>query len=995
MTCYIFVLGKSSYIFSCTIGKPSEGSQNADVFQRHSRLFLNLMVIPLVLISFFANAQVKTTGIPYIQNYPKLVYEAGTQNWGIAQDKNGFMYFANNNGVLRYDGTHWDLIPVSGTSPVRSIAIDDENNIYVGLINDFGILEQNSTGIVQYKSLRHLLPEGINDFDDVWKTYYIQGNIFFQSYENLFILQNGQIRVIRPQNRFHFSFHVNNRLLLYEPDSGIYEYRNGKLDKVPWSDNLTGKEIREILEVRQNHLLIATDRDGIFTVENGKLEKWDVPVSAFSEEYILFSATKIGESFFAFGTIANGVVISDSDGNIIQQLNKNRGLQNNTVLSLFTDRDENLWLGLDNGIDYIETNSPISYISDSEGLGAGYCAKVFDGNLYLGTNQGLYVKSFNHFSYNNEPFELVENTTGQVWSLKIFDDQLFCGHNTGTFIIQGDKAVQISEEEGGWDYIQLNNREDLLLGGHYNGLQIFSKTGNTWNHSKTIKGFNESSRFLWQSDDGTIWMSHGGKGVFRIHLNQELDTVISYSIFNSSNGLPSDVQNILFGFDNQPYISTIAGIYRFNTETNTFVPATRFTENFPVLGRLKTFVPDNEGNYWFISDEESGVFRLNEDLTYTKITTPFKPLENQFINEFEFIYPFNNDHVFIGIENGFAHYSSKFLKSYNRAYQSFITKVELPNLDSTIVLLNRTTGNNFAFPYKKNAFRFHFAAPFFEGYSRLQFSYLLENYYDDWSDWSADHYRDFTNLREGEYIFKLKARNIYGEESEVSTFQFKIMPPWYRSGLAYLLYLFLFGLILLLIYKFFSNRVNTLKRKEIKKHRNELKEREQTFRQQTLLAEKENIRLRNEKLMAEMQHRDKELANQTMSIIHKNELLIKLKEELQHLQKTATDGSVKTKLSALNRRINKEIDNEQQNQIFETYFEEVHKDFFKKIRDKYPELTAREMKLSAYIRMNLTTKEIAVLLNISNRGVEIARYRLRKRFNLERETNLTTFLLNI
>jgi ligand-binding sensor domain-containing protein/DNA-binding CsgD family transcriptional regulator len=988
-------LEKPRYIFSSVIGKPPEGSLNAAIFQRLSKVFLSLIIIPLVLISFFVNAQVKTTGTPYIQNYPKLAYGAGTQNWGIAQDKNGLMYFANNNGVLRFDGTHWDLIPVSGTSPVRSLAIDDDNNIYVGLINDFGVLEQNSTGIVQYKSLRHLLPAGIDDFDDVWKTYNIQGNLFFQSYENLFVLQNGQIQVIRPQSRFHFSFHVNNRLLLYEPDSGIYEYRNGNLDKVPWSDNFTGKEIREILEVQRNHLLIATDRDGIYTVENGKLEKWNVPVSAFSEEYILLSAAKIGESFFAFGTIANGVVISDSDGNIIQHLNKNRRLQNNTVLSLFADHDENLWLGLDNGIDYIETNSPLSYISDFEGLGAGYCAQVFDGNLYLGTNQGLYVKSFNQFSYNNEPFELVENTTGQVWSLKIFDDQLFCGHNAGTFIIQGNKAVQISEEEGGWDYIKLNNREDLILGGHYNGLQIFSKNGSSWSHLKTIKGFNESSRFLFQNDDGTIWMSHGGKGVFRIHLNQELDSVMNYSLFTSSHGLPSDEQNIIFGYNNQIYISTVAGVYRFNAETSTFDIATRFTETFPFNGRLKTFVPDSEGNFWFITDHESGVFRLNEDLTYTKITVPFKPLENQFVNEFEFIYPFNNDHVFIGIENGFAHYSSKFLKSYNRAYQSIITKVELPNLDSTIVLLNRTTGNNFSFPYKKNAFRFHFAAPFFEGHSRLQFSYLLENYYDAWSGWRSDHYRDFTNLREGEYTFKLKARNIYGEESEISTFLFKITPPWYRSKLAYFLYLFLFGLILFLTFKFFSNRIKTLKRKEAEKHQKELKEREQTFQKQSLMAEKENIRLRNEKLTAEMQHRDKELANQTMSIIHKNELLVKLKEELQHLQKTASDGSVKTKLSALNRRINKEIDNEQQNQIFETYFEEVHKEFFKRIRDKYPDLTAREMKLSAYIRMNLTTKEIAVLLNISNRGVEIARYRLRKRFNLERETNLTTFLLNI
>lgn len=956
---------------------------------------LKKLVILFLIPPLFGFGQIKKIGTPYITNYPKSDYNAGTQNWGIIQDEDGFIYFANNNGILRFDGTHWDLIPVSGTSPVRSIAIDDENNIYVGLINDFGVLEQNSSGILQYKSLRYLLPASIDDFDDVWKTYNIKGQLFFQSYENLFVLQNGQIQIIRPQSRFHFSFHVNNRLLLYEPDYGIYEYRNGELDKVPWSDNLTGKEIREILEVRENYLLIATERDGIYKVENGKLEKWDVPVSAFSEEYILFSASKIGESFFAFGTITNGLVISDSDGEIIQHLNKNRGLQNNTILSLFTDHFDNLWLGLDNGIDYIEINSPLSFISDFDGLGAGYCAKVFNGNLYLGTNQGLYVKSFNNFSYNNEPFELVENTTGQVWSLEIFDNQLFCGHHAGTFIIQGDKAIQISEEEGGWDYIELNNRKDLLMGGHYNGLQIFSKKGNIWSHLKTIKGFYESSRFILQSENGTIWMSHGGKGVFSIHLNQELDSVTSYSHFTSSQGLPSDEQNILFRYKDQIYVSTITGIYIFNAKTNAFEPATRFMDTFPFIGRLKTFVRDNEDNLWFITDHELGVFRLNEDLTYTKITAPFKPLENQLINEFEFIYPFNNDHVFIGIENGFAHYSSKLLKSYNRVYQSFITKVELPNLDSAIVLLNRKTENNFTFPYKRNAFRFYFTAPFFEGLPRLQFSNFLENYDQDWSDWSPNNYREFTNLPEGEYTFMLKALNIYGEESETATFQYKVLPPWYQSTTAYFVWFFSFILLFVILVKSISNRIKELKRKETEKHQAALKEREQIYNQQSLLAEKENIRLRNEKLKAEMQHRDKELANQTMSIIHKNELLVKLKEEFQHLQKIATEGSVKTKLAVLIRHIIKEIDNEQQNKIFETYFDEVHNDFFERLRNKHPDITAREMKLSAYIRMNLTTKEIAVLLNISDRGVEIARYRLRKKFNLERETNLTTFLLNI
>lgn len=983
------------YIYSLVKLAVSTAEKHGDI-KIYSFYFIRKILFSLLLtIPFLGEGQVKTTGIPNIQNYPKSVYSAGTQNWGIAQDNNGLMYFANNDGVLRFDGIHWELFPVSASMPVRSVVVDEGNNIYVGLYNDFGIMEQNAAGEYVFKSLRYLLPPDIEYFDDVWKIYEIQGNLFFQSYDYLFILSNGNIQVIRPRKSFQFSFNVNERLLLYEPEFGLFEYRNETLDKLPWSDNLIGKEITEILEVRQNFLLIVTNRDGIYKVENGKLEKWDVPVNRFAEDFNIFSAAKIGGNFFAFGSITNGLVIFDADGEIVQHLNKNSGLQNNTILSIFADDDENLWLGLDNGIDYLEINSPLSYISDVDGLGAGYCAQIFDGKLYLGTNQGLYVKSFNNFLNKNEQFKLIENTTGQVWTLKIFDGTLFCGHNFGTFIVQGSEAVKISKEEGGWDYIKLNKRDDLVLGGHYNGLQLFRKSGDSWSLFKPIKGFNESSRFLFQDTEGTIWMSHGGKGIYGIRLNQELDSVISFNLYNSKNGLPSDEQNILFGFNGEVLISTVSGIFRFNSETSTFMPATNFMETFQVKGRLKTFKPDNEGNFWFISDDEAGVFRLNEDLSFTKITIPFMPLENKFVNEFEFVYPFNNDHVFIGIENGFAHYSSKFLKSYSRPYKSLITKVELPFLDSTLVLLNRQINDELKFPFKKNAFRFHFTAPFFEGHSRLQFSYLLENYDDEWSEWSFHNYRDFTNLSEGEYIFKVKARNIYGEESETAAFEFEIVPPWHRSKLAYFTYFILIVLFLFLVMKFSSKRMEAAQIKEINKQREILKEREQMFRQQALLAEKENIQLRNEKLKAEMTFRDKELANQTMNIIQKNEFLVKLRDELQRFQKSTTEGAFKTKLATLLQRINKEIDNKQQNQIFETYFDEVHEEFFQQLRTRFPDLSAREMKLSAYIRMNLTTKEIASLLNISDRGVEIARYRLRKKLNLEREINLTTFLMNI
>ncbi len=952
------------------------------------------IVFLLIVFSLGVTAQVKTIGTPHIDNYTKSDYKAGTQNWGISQSKNGFMYFANNEGVLQFDGLHWDLIEVSKSSPVRSVFTDSLNHIYVGLFNDLGQLVPDQNGRLYYKSLRHLLPAGIN-FDDIWQIYESPLGIVFQSFNYIFILKNNQLQIIEPTTRFLFSYYVNKQMLVQEPEIGLFEYKNGSLAKVPWAGELSGKSLWSILEYGEDGLLLSTSRAGIYKYENDSLVKWNTPVSRMVERAKLFSASRVDGNYYAFGTIQDGVFISDYEGNIVQHINRNQGLQNNTVLSLFTDSSENLWLGLDYGIDFIEINSPISYISQHEGLGTGYTARIFDNKLYMGTNQGLFVKSFNDFSGNNEKFELVENTTGQVWSLNIFDNQLICSHNLGTFVINDKKAELISDEEGAWKYIRLNNYPELLLGGHYNGLVLLKKENNKWKFYKKVKGFHESSRYLQQDSDGFLWMSHMSKGIFRISLTEEMDSVAYFQLYTNRDGLPSNDENIIFLFRNKIYASTKNGFYKFHKETDSFIISEELNELFKLESQLKTIEIDEEGNIWFIAENESGVLRINEDLTYTKITSPFKQIDDYYVNNFEFIYPYNNNHVFLGIDNGFAHYSNEFPKSYMQPFQSFITKVEMPYIDSTLYLLGNKKKVWYKFPFNKNAFRFQYTAPFYEDQNNLQFSYILVNYDETWSEWSENSFKDFTNLPEGKYVFKLKARNIYGVESSVSSFGFRIMPPWYRSSAAYYIYLVLVVMIIFLATRFLLYRIGEIKKKAKRKHRTELKQKEKEFQHQALIAEKEIIRLKNEKLQNEMVHRDMELANQTMGIIQKNKFLVKVKDELQRMQKSTDDEKLKKKLTSLNRNINKEIDNKQQNQIFETYFDEVHSEFFERLKEKYPDISPREMRLCAFIRMNLTSKEIAMLLNISDRGVEISRYRLRKKLDISRETNLSVFLSNI
>ncbi|WP_340111434.1 ligand-binding sensor domain-containing protein [Maribellus mangrovi] len=951
-------------------------------------LYILLFIVPLL-----GAAQVKKIGVPNILNYPKVVYKAGTQNWGVAQDPDGFMYFANNDGLLRFDGLNWDLFRVS-ISPVRSVCIDDEGTIYVGLDDDFGIFDTNSNDGPVFRSLRDKLPDDVKETDVVWKIYDTQYGIVFQSFQYIFMYEDDEIKIIQPQEEFYYSFYVNKRLFFHEPGVGLFEYINGFVNKVPWADDLRDKEIRSIVSFYENHLLIGTLQNGWYEYKNGKLGKWNAPVNEQVQKDILFCAVRLDGNNLAIGTILNGLIITNSDGVIIQHLNRTKGVQNNTILSLYNDRSGNLWLGLDNGVDYIELNSPLSYISSADGISTGYCAIVHDHLLYLGTNQGLFVKPFSAGgNFEQNEFELVPETEGQVWSLKVLNGKLLCGHNLGAFQVEGKSATRISDEPGGWTFIQLEEDPDYAVGGNFSGLTVFHYDGNNWELVNKAKGYSESSRFLAEDEYGNIWMSHGTRGIFRIKLNAIRDSVVDNKLYGINEGLPQNSLNILLVIDNAWYISTVDGIYKYNETDDRFEKDEQMNALFNLNKQLKFVDKDPKGNYWYIADSETGVLHKNDDGTYTKIVAPFKQLSNKLVQGWEFLYAYGIDNVFIATESGFAHYSSRIVTSYDHPFKCFITKVDVPYLDTVIYPESQETINEF--PFKKNAFRFYFSAPFYQNPEQIEFSYFIENYSDHWSSWSNDIYRDLTNLPENEYVFRVKARNSFDIESEEASYSFVITPPWHRSRMAMYLYIFLVLLLGLVVVWLVNKRFEKSKQKERNKHEKELRKKEKEFEQQSVLADKEIIRLKNEKLEAEKLSLDKELANQTLNIVNKNKFLTKITGELKRMSEETEDSTVKSRMAILKKRIDKEIDNQHQKKIFESYFEEVHAEFFERLKEQFPQLSPKDLRLCAYIRMNMSTKEIATLLTISERGVEISRYRLRKKLELSRDVNLSTFLINL
>ena len=979
-------------------------NKNYKLCRNHSERMLRKSSITLIIILVCYGqvaAEIKNTGTPLIRNFAKSDYRAGTQTWDIAQDLKGFIYFANNDGLLIYDGVQWQVYRMPNLSMVRSVYTDYTGEVYVGAYNEIGKMVCSENGKMTFSSLKSLIPEEYRNFDDVWNILSYRNRIVFQSYNAAYFYKEGSpVFVVPAPSRFQSSYTVGGRLIFNDDEKGLVEYDGSRLIELEGCSELTGQNISSILPVKSgSEILICARGKGLYIHDGKGLRKWNIPVNELLIKDQVFSATILHENYYVLGTILDGVIIIDQDGRLIQHINKKNGLQNNTVLDLFADRAGNLWLALDNGIDYVTINSPVTFIQDPEGFGAGYASVILDGRIYLGTNQGLYASKWN----SNEPgnnFTMIPGTDGQVWYLGVHNGVLICGHDNGTYVVSGMRADLINSIPGGWKYLELKQFPGYMIGGTYSGIILFRWEQKSWKYVRQISGFNESFRVFEEDDQGNIWISHGFKGIYRVRLSDDLETVADQRFYTVADGLPSNYYLSVFRIKGKIIIASENGIYEYVPDDDRFVYSVYFNQLLSPLVSISYLKEDQEGNIWYVSDNRTGVFRIQDDFSYQHVTTPFILLSGRFIHGFESIYPYSPGHLFFGTENGFAHYAPQEYFSSYQQFSAYITRAEDLNQDSVFYYgkgLNPSadTKTKYSFPYKDNSFRFTYSSPVYDNAGNTEYSCRISGLDEEWSDWSRSFFKEYSNLPDGHYFFEVRARNQLGTESLPDSLEFEVMHPWYKSLTAFIAYVVIVLSLILLIAWIVNRRIEISRQRERLNNKLIYEAKEQEYIQQALQTEKEIIRIKNENLNAEMILRDKELANQAMNMVRKNEFLLKLKEELHNLKNNCQDETLRDKIIQIVTRINREVDSNKQREVFENAFDEVNEEFMSKLNAKYPMLTAAERRLCAFIKMNISTKEIAPLMNISVRGVEIGRYRIRKKMSIARDTNLTRLLLEL
>lgn len=913
--------------------------------------------------------------LPPIVKYSKDNYNAGIQNWMISQDSHRFMYFANNEGLLEFNGSKWILNSSPNETIIRSVnCINDK--IYTGAFMEFGFWKRIENGQLVYTSLSNSIQDKISDDEQFWGIFPFDNWILFQSLEKIYAYntKTHSFTIINPNGTILKAFKTSNGIY-FQTTKGLYEIDQGKSKLFLSNQIINQNKVINIFDTAEG-LLLVTQKQGIFCYKNGTLSKFITNVDAEIQQSNIYSSQILSDESIALGSISNGIFVLSKEGKLIYHITQNSGLSNNTALSLFEDVDKNLWIGLDNGINCINLKSPItSYLDNTGILGTTYTSITHNNKLYIGTNQGLFCKDLN----SSSKFEFVQNTKGQVWNLFSYQNTLFCGHDSGTFVVNGTSANLIYNASGTWKFVPYSSESNLLLQGNYNGISVLEKKNNSWIFRSKIKGFNYSSKHFEILNAKEIYVSHEYKGVYRFSVDLQLKN--ASNIFRFKN--PEKGKNAsLAKYNNQIFYASKAGVFKINNITKAFERDKSLSAMFDneeyVTGKM---IVDKSNKLWFFTKNYIHYYssgKLSSELKKNSLPIP-SSLTNS-MPGYENILQLNEANYLIGTTDGFYILKNNDFKFNNYKVSIFGITNNSVNAKSDNVSISEEG----SFDYDENNLAFYFAVPEFDKYINAEFQYKLEGLHDNWSDWSFSSQVFFENLPAGDYVFSVRAKVANSITDNVAIYKFEINKPWYANNLAIIIYIILFIVLGYYIHKFY-----TLYHE--KRHQRIIAENNILLELKELENEQQIMKIKNEQLAQDMDKKNKELAVTNMNLIKKTELLNIIKADLKNSSDSSTNRSIKSVIST----INKNVKEENTWNIFKEAFDSADNNFLKKVKENHPTLTPNDLRLCAYLRLNLSSKEIAPLLNISVRSIEIKRYRLRKKMNLPHETGLVEYLLAI
>ena len=756
-------------------------------------------------------AQNELFGLTYLQNYTNTDYGADPQNWAIVQVPNGIIYVGNADGILEYDGSQWQIIEIAKKSRVRSLASTDQGWVYVGAAGEIGYIRPDESGAMKYHSLIPFLPQKLQNLGEVWKTYVVGKQVFFQVEEKIISIEihsdHPKIRYIEPQTSFHSSFSVDGTFYVRQRKKGLQKWTGDSLMLVPDGEKFAHKGISEIVRMNDRYHLVTTRIDGLYLYDGKKFTPFAEPLRDFFIEHQVYDAERLPNGQIALATLDFGIVVIDTTGKLVKIINKSNGLNDNNVWYLFSDREHNLWACLESGLARIDVTSPYTLFNETTGIIGDAVSVIYHKKtLYIGTSQGVFYQSSDNgkipmqsMKINPHTFVQVEGIYNRCYSFRQIGDELIIANSDGIYGIHNKKAVNLYRGYA-FSICRLSAYPNKLLVGSDNGVEILDISRRPFVSEGKIENLSNEIREIVEDAQGRIWLTTSFNGIVRLTFSNTnlLKPVIAH--LGTETGLPSLDQVYSLLLHGRVVFGTPHGIFEFDDTKNRFVLSPIFPEL--LKNHSVTFLTSDAKNNVWISGFKPGqnLSRINRSRRTMPFVAKLVPNEEgkykvNFLNlsgintlQINSLIVPNDSVVYFGMPIGLTRYMVKNKRAEDTPFQVMLRQFWVGDsvMDQGPKRWTSAFPVSEEFFFEKNVtasgklvIRVVFGATTFQNPNETRYQVWLENYESDWNAWQKENFKDYIGLPSGTYRFHIRAMNVNGKLSNEVIYTFYLARPWY------------------------------------------------------------------------------------------------------------------------------------------------------------------------------------------------------------------------
>lgn len=746
-------------------------------------------------------------GRPFITNYSPREYKAHAQNWSILKDRRGVIYFGNSIGLLEYDGVSWRLMQLPNQSVMRSLALTEEGQLLFGSSADLGYITQDDRGQSQMVSLLSVIPERARNFNEIWTIQVTPEGYYFQAREHLYLLRpraglspspsDWECTIWDPPtgDMFMYSFYLDGTYYLHQREKGLMMVRGDSLVLAPGGEYYAKERIQMMLPLHQPgsqepRYLMGQFYKGL-TIYDGKTVspfQATPEVQAFLATNLLYKGVLTPEGDIALGSTDKGVAVISVEGELKYIIDRQAGLQDNTVYAMYIDPDNQreLWMGLDKGLAKFETRSPLTLFNDKSGLNSTIISlHRHQGTLFLGTTIGVF-----YLDGKDGKIRQISGSGEQVFAMMSYGDQLLIP-SEGLLTLKDGGIIPVRASEGG-EFQTASIHQSILdttyiFVGLMNGIASLHYEQGKWIEDRRNKDIHESVWSIKEIVPGELWVGTATQGVLKIEYSIDGSgcSIDRIQRFGPAEGLPEGGAKV-FNLKGKLYFASKTGVYSPS-------PTGDGIRHVPELEMVSLGGDHNEyslnegfdGKVWVNFGKESALLTYHTEDSFSVYKAPFLPFSES--NVFT-IYPDKDDITWFATGEGLFRYDGKVKKDYEKDFPTLIRSVIVA--DDSVLAGGRANLDNLrpTLNYEYNSLTFEFASPFFDQEDKNLYQSYLEGYDPTWGPWGNKTSREYTNLPPGDYTFHARAKNVYGKTGQSAHFSFQVLAPWYQSWWAYLFY---------------------------------------------------------------------------------------------------------------------------------------------------------------------------------------------------------------